>query len=47
VFTAGTGSAMDLWNAKEQPLHEGFSINWKADPAKDKDGKARLAIEVK
>lgn len=47
IFTAGPDSVMTLWNAKEQPLHEGFSINWKADTAKDKDGKARLAIVVK
>lgn len=47
VVTASPNSAMNLWNAKEQPLHEGFSINWKADPEKDKDGKARIAIEVK
>jgi hypothetical protein len=47
VFTAGPNSAISLWNSGSKPLHEGFSINWKADAAKDKDGKARLAIEVK
>ena len=36
-----------LWNAKPAPLHEGFTINWVPDAAKDTDGKARLAIEVK
>lgn len=47
VFTASPNSSMNLWNAKEQPLHEGFTINWKADAEKDKDGKARIAIDVK
>ena len=47
VFTASPNSAFTLWNSEEQPLHEGFSINWKADAEKDKEGKARLAIEVK
>jgi len=47
VFTASPNSAITLWNSEEKPLHEGFSINWKADVEKDKEGKARLAIEVK
>lgn len=47
VFTASPNSSMTLWNSREQPLHQGFSINWKADAARDPEGKARLAIEVK
>jgi hypothetical protein len=30
-----------------KPLHEGFMIVWMADTAKDPEGKARLAIEVR
>lgn len=47
LFTAAPNSAMTLKNDKPGPLHEGFTINWLADTAKDTEGKARLAIEVK
>jgi hypothetical protein len=47
VFAATEGSSMTLWNSKESQLHEGFSINWFADPEKDKDGKARFTFLVK
>jgi hypothetical protein len=47
IFTAAPNSAMSLQNAAPGPLHEGFLIFWTADTAKDPDGKARLAIEVK
>lgn len=46
-FTASPNSSFILQNDAAAPLHEGFTINWKADEAKDKDGRARLAIEVK
>ncbi len=46
-FTASPNSSFILQNEAAAPLHEGFTINWKADEAKDKDGRARLAIEVK
>lgn len=45
--TAAPNSAIKLSNAKPASLSEGFSIQWSPDPDKDKDGKARLAIEVK
>jgi hypothetical protein len=38
---------MELWNRLEQPLHEGFAINWYPDPATDPDGKSRLKFTVK
>lgn len=47
VFTAAPNSSMTLWNPQSAPLHEGFSIHWSSDAAKDTEGKARLAIEVK
>ncbi|MEY3897866.1 MAG: hypothetical protein RLZZ214_3387 [Verrucomicrobiota bacterium] len=45
--TAAPNSAMKLSNAKPASLSEGFSIQWSPDHDKDKDGKARLALEVK
>jgi hypothetical protein len=45
--TAAPNSAMELSNAKPASLSEGFSIQWSPDPEKNKDGKARLALEVK
>lgn len=47
LFIASPDSAMTLMNEKPAPLFEGFAISWKPDPAKDKEGKARLNIEVK
>jgi len=47
LFIASPDSSMSLMNEKPAPLFEGFSISWKPDAAKDKDGKARLNIEVK
>lgn len=47
VVTAAPNSSMKLSNAGSRPLPEGFSLFWSADPAKDPQGKARLAIEVK
>jgi hypothetical protein len=46
-FAASTNSAITMKNARPQPLRKGFSLHWTADPAKDPDGKARLAITVK
>ncbi|MEY3898139.1 MAG: hypothetical protein RLZZ214_3660 [Verrucomicrobiota bacterium] len=46
-LTAAANSAMKLSNIKPASLSEGYSIQWSPDPAKDKDGKARLALEVK
>jgi hypothetical protein len=47
LFLASENSAMTLWNSKVAPLHEGFTINWRPDAEKDKEGKARLSFEVK
>lgn len=47
LFTASPESALRLSNTKPASLSEGFSIKWSPDPDKNKDGKARLAIEVK
>ncbi|MEY4246342.1 MAG: hypothetical protein RLZZ245_3927 [Verrucomicrobiota bacterium] len=46
-FTAAPNSAVKLSNTKPASLSEGFSIQWAPDLTKDKDGKARLALEVK
>lgn len=46
-FTASPESLLMLSNTKPASLSEGFSIQWSPDPAKNKDGKARLAIEIK
>jgi hypothetical protein len=47
AFTAAPNSSMSLRNWMPKPLHEGFMIVWMADTAKDPEGKARLAIEVR
>ena len=46
-FVAAPNSAITMKNAQAQPLRKGFSLHWTTDPAKDPDGKARLAITVK
>lgn len=46
-ITASENSSMRLSNKQAGPLHEGFSLTWTADPAKDPEGKARLSIDVK
>lgn len=46
-FAATPHSKLELWNRLEQPVHDGFTINWFPDPATDPDAKARLRIEVK
>lgn len=47
ILTAAPNSSMTLKNPAAKPLHEGFMLVWTTDAAKDPDGKARLAIEVK
>lgn len=47
IFTATPDSSMKFSNEKTAPLYKGFAITWQADPEKDKEGKARLSIEVK
>lgn len=46
-LTASPNSSMMVSNASNQPLSEGFSLDWTADTAKDPEGKARLAIEIR
>lgn len=46
-LTASPNSSMTVSNPATRPLSEGFSFNWTADLAKDPEGKARLAIEVR
>lgn len=46
-FKAPVGSGMLLWNRQDQELHEGFSVTWYPDPAKDPDGKTSLSIDVR
>lgn len=46
-FKAGPNSKMLLSSRQEQPFHEGFSIIWYPDPAKDPETKARLTLDVK
>jgi hypothetical protein len=47
VVTAAPNSSMKLSNSGSRRLPEGFSLFWSADPTKDPQGKARVAIEVK
>lgn len=47
LFAATPDSSMTFSNEKPAPLYKGFALTWQADPAKDKEGKARLSIEVK
>ena len=46
-FTASPSSTMTLSGGPAAPLHEGFTLTWRADPAKDPEAKARLSFEVK
>jgi hypothetical protein len=46
-FAATEGSAFTLWNDTPAPLHEGFTVNWVVDAAKDPTGKSRLSLQVK
>ena len=46
-FKAAPQSKIVLWARQEQEAHEGFSATWYPDPAKDPEGKSRLAIEIR
>lgn len=46
-FTAPPDSKMLVWARQEQQFHEGFTVTWYPDPAKDPDAKARFVIDVK
>jgi hypothetical protein len=47
LFNASPNSVMKISNPKPASLSEGFSLQWSPNPEKNKEGKARLAIEVK
>lgn len=47
VLNASTNSVMEISNPVSGSLGAGFSLRWVPDMAKDVDGKARLAVEVK
>lgn len=46
-FLAAPNSSLTLGYTAPLPLHNGFYLQWSADPAKDPDGKAKLAIRIK
>ena len=46
-FTASENSLIALSGGPAAPLHDGFTVTWMADPAKDPEGKARITFEVK
>lgn len=46
-FTASEHSTMELSESQVKPLHQGFTVHWRPDPANDPQGKARMTIEVK
>ena len=46
-FAASPSSKMTLSGGPAAPLHQGFTITWLTDPAKDPEGKARLSFDVK
>lgn len=47
TITAAPNSSFKMSNAASEPLHKGFNLMWTTDPAKDKDHKAQIAIEVR
>jgi hypothetical protein len=47
IITAAPNSSLIMSNADSEPLHKGFNLMWTTDPAKDKDHKAQIAIEVR
>jgi hypothetical protein len=46
-LAASPNSTMTFSNTKAGPLHEGFTVIWTADPAKDPKGAARMSIGMK
>lgn len=47
LVSATPNSALTLSNTQGALLHEGFALHWRADPAKDPAGQARLSFELK
>jgi len=46
-FAASEGSAMWIDCASGKPMVDGFTIHWRPDPDKDKEGRARLTMEIR
>jgi hypothetical protein len=46
-FLAAPNSSLTLGYTAPLPLHNGFYLQWSAGPAKDPDGKAKLAVSIK
>jgi hypothetical protein len=46
-FLAAPKSSLTLGYTAPLPLHNGFYLQWSADPAKDPDGKAKFAVSIK
>lgn len=46
-LNAGAAGSFEFFNTGTAQLSQGFSFIWKADPAKDPQGKARLSVEVR
>jgi hypothetical protein len=46
-FLAAPNSSLTLAMPGAAAIHSGFSIQWSANPVKDPDGKAKLAIKIK
>ncbi|HSP42100.1 MAG TPA: hypothetical protein VLO11_04465 [Luteolibacter sp.] len=47
VITAQEGSAITMETTRDNLLQPGFTLTWKADPAKDPEAKACVAITVR
>jgi hypothetical protein len=47
TLTAAPNSSLKLTNPNNEPLWNGYTLTWSADPEKDKGSKAQLAIEVR
>jgi hypothetical protein len=47
LLTASPNSSMILYGPAAGPVYQGFSVQWTPDTAKDPEGKARLAINVR
>ena len=47
LLTTSPNATLTLSNTSAAPLHKGFAILWRPDPAKDPEGNARLSFVVK
>lgn len=44
---AGDNAAFEFWNRGEEALIQGFALGWRADPAKNAEGKARFTLKIR